>query len=106
MQVSVRVVQGTSIDVKQPDLISFGNRERTDLGQMNLKGINTENALITVSGSVNIRNKNGNDIDVSVESEFEENKDRNATYKLFGSPNKLMKSGIYQGRLITTIEYL
>ncbi len=106
MQVSVRVVEGTTIDMKQPDLIALEHNERSDLGQMSLKGINTENALITVASNLNIQNKEGNNIDVSVSSEHQENKDRNTIYKLFGSPNKLMKNGIYHGKLTTTIEYL
>lgn len=107
MQVSVRVVQGTSIDVKQPELISLSKNESSDLGQMSMKGINKENALVTVSNSLSVQDKEGNNIAVAVSSEYEENNERGMIYRLYGSPpDKTMKSGTYQGSLTTTIEYL
>ncbi len=106
MRVSVRVVSGTSVETIQPDVAMLYESSDTDLGNMDLKGIDSQNVIISISEEVLLRDSNGNEINLDISTQKSYKEDQSASIRLIGSSKERMKSGSYNGKLTTTIQYM
>ncbi len=102
----MRVVSGTSVETIQPDVALLYESGEAVLGNMDLKGIDSQNAIISISEEVLLQDSKGNEInlDVSTQKSYEE--DQSASIRYIGSSKERMKSGNYSGKLTTTIQYM
>lgn len=106
MQVSVRVVSGTSIEANQLNIAILSEIGDSDLGNIKLNGIDHGDALISISEKVLLKNSKGNEINLDINTQENYNEDHTASISFKGSSKERMKSGSYSGKLTTTIQYM
>lgn len=106
MRVSVRVVSGTSIETSQPEVAILSETGDSELGNMELKGIDSGDALITISEEILLKDSKGNKINLDISTQKRYNEDHFASISFKGSSKRMMKSGSYRGELTTTIQYM
>jgi hypothetical protein len=106
MRVSVRVVSGTSIETNQPDIAMLSISENSELGNMELKGIDFDKALITVSDEILLKDSKGNEINLDISTQTRSIKENFKSINFKGLSKEKMISGSYKGKLITTIQYM
>lgn len=106
MRVSVRVVSGSSVTMNQPSNVILKNNQAASLGVITLKGIGTENVLISNSSKVNLRDGKGHEMVLNISSKKSIDKDQETISYEGTSLQQGLVSSVYTGQLTTTIEYL
>lgn len=106
MRVSVRVVSGSSIKLEQPAAVYLQPNQTTSLGRLKLRGTKDQEVLIKSDNTVQLDDGKGNRVSLSVDSRYNINsEDEQVSYETKSVQGNLA-SGIYTGKLTTTIEYL
>lgn len=102
----MRVVSGTSVETTQPKVAILSESSDTDLGNVDLKGIDSREAIISISEDVLLKDSKGNEINLNISTQKSYNKDHSSSFSFKGLSKERMKSGSYSGKLTTTIEYM
>lgn len=104
MRVSVTVVSGSSFDVEKPELVLLSQNEKSDLGSINFQGIDEGNVFINNADKIMLTDKNGNQVEMDIDSNREND---NSTNRIAfqGESKSEMMSSVYRGELNTSIEY-
>lgn len=106
MQVSVKVVEGSSVETLTPHSVILTSNSSVDLGSLLLKGSSSENSVITMSSAVILSNGKGNNIKLDVNSRVEDhNSEASTKFAFSGFVPADIKADYYEGELSTTIEY-
>ena len=106
MRISVQVVSGTSVETTQPKVAILSESRDANLGNIDLKGIDTRDAIISISEDVLLKDSKGNEITLDVSTQKSYGEDHSASIRYIGSSKARMKSGSYSGKLTTTIQYM
>lgn len=106
MRVSVRVESGTSVETTQPKVAILSESRDAILGNIELKGNDSRDAIISISEDVLLKDSKGNEIHLDVSTQKSYGEDQSASIRYIGSSKARMKSGNYSGKLTTTIQYM
>lgn len=104
MRVSVTVESGSSFDVEKPELVLLSQNEKSDLGAINFQGIDEGNVFINNADKIVLTDKNGNQVEMDIDSNRENDKSTNRI-AFQGESKSEMMSSVYRGELNTSIEY-
>lgn len=104
MRVSATVVSGSSVDIEKPELVLLSKNEESELGVINFKGIEKGNVYISNANQIVLTDKNGNQIEMDINSSRKYEEDSNRI-EFQGESNSKLMSSVYQGELTTSIEY-
>lgn len=105
MRVSVEVVEAASVETEAPAKLNLASNTALELGSIKLTGVGSDQTYIQTGETLELHDKEGNRIDISINSEIKESDSSVSKVALWGSPSQHMKSGAYSGKLSTTIEY-
>jgi len=104
MRVSVLVVSGTSVESSVNSSFSL-NEQVSDLGSLVLRGKEYQNALISTSSSIELKNSEGELLIMKVDDNRRK-EDDSFNVNLKGSLGSMTKRrGIFKGQLAANIEY-
>lgn len=106
MRVSVNIIEGASIDRANAVNILLSREGGSDLGKFTLKGAGKERAVVSVSNKIFLKDSEGNEIELNINSRRGDQKSSSDSVYLQALPEGQMKSGTYYGTISTTIEYL
>ena len=105
MEISVEVVSGASVNMSQAGWVTLSQQGNSQLGKLNLEGMNQENTLVRVAESVMLSGSNGGKLDLQIQTDREsENEYNSITYNGLSEKHASEKES-YKGELKTTIEY-
>jgi len=105
MEISVEVVSGASVNMSQAGWVTLSQQGNSQLGKINLEGMNQENTLVRVAESVMLSGSNGGKLDLQIQTDREsENEYNSITYNGLSEKHASEKES-YKGELKTTIEY-
>ena len=105
MEISVEVVSGASVNMSQPGWVTLSQQGNSQLGKVNLEGINQENTLVQVAESVMLSGSKGGKLDLQIQADRQsENESNSITYNGLSEKHASEKES-YKGELKTTIEY-
>ena len=105
MRVSVQVVSGASVESSVNSSFTL-NEQEADLGSLVLRGKEYQNALISTSSSIELKNAEGELLIMKVDDNRREESD-SYNINLKGSlGNKSTAKGFFKGQMAANIEYL
>lgn len=107
MKVSVRVVNGATIQVSQNKNVLLSNEQAFRLGSLTLKGIKPDQVLISIAKEIRASDSTDNLIDLQIKSVVDQSEPTGTNIGFEGSTPEQIKTGaIYEGDLVTTIQYI
>lgn len=106
MQVSLRVVSGSSVEFIQPEIIKVSEGNKYGLGILTMKGVEEGDVFISNSESITLSSPQGDEVKMNIFSQQEENSNATENIRYEGVSKGTMINNTYTGELTTTIEYL
>lgn len=106
MRVSVQVINGSGVETKQPNVISFFKEGKFSIGRLKINGIKEESVLVTSVSKIKLTNKRGDRAKMEIISYREEVTESDPIVHFKGISNSPLIDSTYGGSLKTTIEYL
>lgn len=104
MRVSVTVVGGASVESQMPAIVWFSNKENAEIGEINLKGIDEGEALISSSDQIVLMREDGHQVKMKVLSK-DQDQSGEKSIQFVGTKSEEMMSNVYRGEMTTSIEY-
>jgi len=105
MQVMVTVVEGSKMQLTQPDKVLVKQDEKTSLGQITLDKKEKANTQVYTNPKITLLAANGSRMDMDVETTWEERgNERHLMFKGSAKSHGATK-GEYKGELKTTLAY-
>lgn len=110
MKVSVRVVEGASLQMTASDKVVLSKQATADLGILTLRGMKSDNYLVEVSNRLKLYGDDGSEMDLNVKGEKEKRQESGSQQIHFisSSPQATaMATGAsYRGAIKAKVEYL
>lgn len=105
MRVTVTVVQGSQMQLSQPDQILIKQDTDTSLGQLTLDKKSEGNTNIRTNSQITLLAANGEQMDMDVKTNWKESGKRRKLLLTGLAHSQQLHSGEYKGELKTTLEY-